>query len=75
MSLSDELAELRKPVPKCGVCRWRDELSEADRAEFDACLDDGVPAAAVHRVCKQNGLDRNESSFRKHIRECHKAKS
>jgi len=75
MALSDELAELRKPVPKCGVCRWLDELPEADRAEFDACLDAGVSGSAVYRVCKENGLDRNESSFRKHIRECRKAKS
>lgn len=74
MALSDELAELRKPVPTCGVCRWLDELPEADRTEFDACLDAGVSGAAVYRVCKEHGLRLNESTFRKHARECHKGK-
>lgn len=75
MALSDELAELRKPVLTCGVCRWYAEQSETDRAEFDGALADGVPMSAVFKVCKNHGLGINESTFRKHVHGCGAAKS
>lgn len=74
MSLSDELAELRKPVPTCSVCRWYAEQSEADRAEFDECREAGVSAVSLLEVCARHGLGAKISAFRSHLRDECKAK-
>lgn len=72
MSLSDELADLRKPVLTCRVCRWYAAQSEDDRAEFDSCVASGrVQKKALLGVCRGHGLDCSDSTFREHIREHH----
>lgn len=71
MSLSEQLAELRKPVANCAICRWYNEQSGADRAEFDACITSGVPSSVLLEVCHQHGLDAQISSFRNHRKNHH----
>ena len=75
MSLSDQLAALRAPAITCGTCRWLAEQTDADRAEFDACvqscLEGGMSRNALHAVCQQHGLTVQISAFQNHINKCH----
>lgn len=75
MSLSDDLAGLRAPTITCGTCRWLAEQTEADRAEFDACvkncLEGSTSRSALHSVCRQHGLTVQISAFQSHINRCY----
>ena len=74
MALSDELANLRATakIPDCSTCRWYHSQPEADRAEFDACVEDeSVRNSALRAACIPHGLDVSRESFNTHIREHH----
>lgn len=57
LSLVDELrADQGKPT-QCGLCRWLQQLTEAERAEWQGALDDrSFTHASIHRaIARRNG--------------------
>lgn len=73
MSLAD-LYEAAKPLPdkKCKVCVWYRQLSDADKVFFDEKAHANM--SFMTRVCVENlGLDAEETTVRKHVREQHVA--
>jgi hypothetical protein len=73
MSLADLYQAAQPPSKKkCKVCDWYDQLSDNDKAFFDEKASDNV--AFMTRVCVDHlGLEAEESTVRKHVRERHAA--
>lgn len=74
LSLAEDLQQARFEArrSRCGTCHFYGELSEGDRAEFDAAAaDPELSISELHRVCGQNGLAIGRSVFQSHMREHH----
>ena len=69
MSLADAFAEgSQRNGPKCSISTLRKNLSEIDRAEFDAACEDGTPFAVIARVMRARGFAVTGNTVQRHAR-------
>ncbi|MDD7813719.1 hypothetical protein PP713_14205 [Mycobacterium sp. CSUR Q5927] len=71
MSIAERLAEL-EGRDTCGSCRFYKALPKAEKAAFDAWVEQGLSIRQLHDECVKVGLTVARSTFGDHIRLCHK---
>jgi hypothetical protein len=56
---------------QCRVCAWLETKEDEDRlAVEDAIRDHVLTQRQMWRICRDNGLEAGETTFRNHIHEC-----
>ena len=72
MSLADRLNDVIPSRQQCKTCCWLDGLPDKDRQAFDTlAAREDVSKSALHRMCREEGLDGSLSALKAHLADHH----